>query len=81
MIKKNLKQEVRKILNEVFLHWNIVTADRKIANSLKRFAEFFKFAKLMRKIPNELGNQKRYASRSLPATTSQSAQQHRSERA
>jgi hypothetical protein len=37
------------------LHWNIATADRNIANSLKGFAEFFKFAKLMRKIPNELG--------------------------
>ena len=28
--------------------------------------EFFKFAKLMRKIPNELGSQKTNASRSLP---------------
>jgi hypothetical protein len=45
---RKLKQEVRKIQNEVvFLHWNIATADRNIANSLK---EFFKFAKLMRKI-------------------------------
>ena len=31
--------------------------------------EFFKFAKLMRKIPNELGSQKRNASRSLPVTS------------
>jgi hypothetical protein len=28
--------------------------------------DFFKFAKLMRKIPNELESQKRNASRSLP---------------
>ena len=38
---------------EVCLHWNVAT-------------EFFKFAKLMRKIPNELQSQKRNASRSLP---------------
>jgi hypothetical protein len=31
--------------------------------------EFFKFAKLIRKIPNELGCQKRNASRSLPVIT------------
>jgi hypothetical protein len=30
---RKLKQEVRKILNEVCLHWNIATADRDIANS------------------------------------------------
>jgi hypothetical protein len=30
--------------------------------------EFFKFAKLMRKIPNESGSQKRNAPRSLPVT-------------
>jgi hypothetical protein len=32
---RKLKQEVRKILNEVFWHWNIATADRNFANSLK----------------------------------------------
>jgi hypothetical protein len=32
--------------------------------------EFFKFAKLIRKIPNELGSQKRNASRSLPVRRS-----------
>jgi hypothetical protein len=30
--------------------------------------EFFKFAKLIRKIPNELGSQRRNASRSLPVS-------------
>jgi hypothetical protein len=65
-----LKQEVRKIKNEVFLHWNIATADRNIANSLKGFLKnFFKFAMLMTKIPNKLGSQKRNASCSLPASS------------
>jgi hypothetical protein len=51
----------------LLLHWNIATADRNIANSLKGFAKsFFKFAKLMRKIPNEFGSQKRNGSCSLP---------------
>jgi hypothetical protein len=40
------------------------TADRNIANSIKGFAEVFKFAKLIMKILNELGTQKRNASRS-----------------
>jgi hypothetical protein len=48
------------------LHWNIATADRNIANSLKGFA------KLMRKIPNELRSQKRNASRSLPVNKKES---------
>jgi hypothetical protein len=38
---RKLKQEVRKILNEVCLHWNIATADRDIANFLKGFAKSF----------------------------------------
>jgi hypothetical protein len=50
------------------LRWNIATADRKIANSLKDLQKFFKFAKLIMKIPNELGTQKRNASRSLPVS-------------
>jgi hypothetical protein len=54
------------------LHWNIAIADRRnIANSLKGFAkQFFKFTKLIRKIPNELRSQKRNVSHSLPVKLS-----------
>ena len=38
---RKLKQQVRKIKNEVCLHWNIPTADRNIANSLNGFAKSF----------------------------------------
>jgi hypothetical protein len=59
------EQEVKKLKKEVR---KIKTGSLKcIANSLKGFAKSFSnLQKLMRKIPNESGIQKRYALHSLP---------------
>jgi hypothetical protein len=42
---RKLKQEVRKIPNRVFLHWNIATADRNIVNSFKGLQRVFQICK------------------------------------
>jgi hypothetical protein len=41
MITLRTEQEVRKLKQELSLRWNIATADRKIAKSLKGFAKSF----------------------------------------
>jgi hypothetical protein len=73
---RKLKQEVRKFkmtfFKMKFLKWNILKWSFLKWSFLKwsffwRICKkFFKFAKLMKEIPNELGSQKRNASRSLP---------------
>jgi hypothetical protein len=53
-------------LKGTYLRWNIATPTGKLQIPSRICKEFFKFAKLIMKIPNELGTQKRNASRSLP---------------
>jgi hypothetical protein len=63
---RKLKQEARKIENEVFCIGILQQPIGTLQIPSRVCKEFFKFANLMRKIPNELGSQKRNASRSLP---------------
>jgi hypothetical protein len=63
---RKLKQEVRKIWKELFCVGILQRPTGKLQIPSRDLRKFFKFANLILKIPNELGTQKRNASRSLP---------------
>ena len=63
---RKLKQEVREIERNFLCVGILQRPTGKLQIPSRICKEFFKFAKLIMKIPNELGSQKRNASRSLP---------------